>query len=92
MGFNWETDRALSCKVILDAEGVTDEQAEMLKLRFADLVSQVCPGQEGAVKVSIAEAGSRRWAPVGEKSEVGIQLELLGTAMLKRGSGVGAPS
>lgn len=76
MAFNWETDRALSCKVILAAATVTDEQAEMLKLRFADLVADVCPGQEGAVKVSIAEAGSRRWNPVGAKAEVGVQLEL----------------
>jgi hypothetical protein len=76
MAFNWEHDRALSCKVLLDASGVTDEQAEMLKLRLADLVAQVCPGQEGAVKVSIAEEGSRRWAPVGDKTEVGTQLEL----------------
>lgn len=76
--FNWETDRALSCKALLDARGVSDEQAEMLKLRLADLVHDVCPGQEGAVKVSIAEAGSRRWSPVGEKCEVGVQMELPG--------------
>jgi hypothetical protein len=79
MAFNWETDRALSCKCLLDAHGISDEQAEMLKLQFAELVSRFLPGQEGAVKVSIAEAGSRRWEPVGDKTELGVQLTLQGT-------------
>jgi hypothetical protein len=79
MGFNWETDRAMSCKCLLDANGITDEQAEMLKLQFAEVVGRLFPGQEGAVKVSIAEAGSRKWAPVGNKAEVGVQLTLAGT-------------
>jgi hypothetical protein len=78
MPFNWETDRAMSCKCLLDANGVTDEQAEMLKLQLAEIVGRLFPGQEGAVKVSIAEAGSRRWAPVGDKAEVGVQLTLHG--------------
>jgi len=76
VAFNWETDRALSCKCLLDAKGVTDEQAEMLKLQFAEMVGRFMPGQEGAVKVSIAEAGSRKWAPVGDKAELGVQLTL----------------
>lgn len=65
--FNWETHRAMSCKVLLDARAITDEQAELLKEKFAEAVRQVCPGQEGAVKCAIAEPGSRRWEPVGEK-------------------------
>jgi hypothetical protein len=86
--FNWETDRAMSCKALLAAEGISDDQAEMLKLKFADLISQYLPGQEGAVKVSIAEAGSRRWSPVGEKSEVGFQPELPGVTDLRTARGL----
>lgn len=79
MAFDWETDRALSCKALLDARDITDEQAEELKMRFAELIARYLPGQEGAVKCSIAEAGSRRWAPVGDKAVVGEQLQLAGT-------------
>lgn len=68
--FDWERDRAMSCKVLLDAREVSDEQAELLKERLAQAVGEIFPGQEGAVKASIAEAGSRRWEPVGEKIEI----------------------
>lgn len=68
--FNWETHRAMSCKVLLDAREIGDEQAELLKERLAEAVGQIFPGQEGAVKASIAEAGSRRWEPVGDKIEI----------------------
>jgi hypothetical protein len=91
MAFNWETDRALSCKCLLNATGITDQQAEELKMRFAELVATFLPGQEGAVKVSIAEAGSRKWAPVGDKAEVGFQLELGAGFDLRTAKGVGVP-
>jgi len=70
--FNWERDRAMSCKALLDARDITDDQAELLKEKLADAVGEIFPGQEGAVKASIAETGSRRWEPVGEKIEVGM--------------------
>jgi hypothetical protein len=68
--FNWERDRAMCCKALLDAREITDEQAELLKEKLALAVAEVCPGQEGAIKASIAEEGSRRWEPVGEKIEI----------------------
>ncbi len=86
--FNWERDRAMSCKVLLDAREVSDEQAELLKERLAEAVGQLFPGQEGAVKASIAEAGSRRWEPVGEKVEVGTTPLFTVADVLRHGSGV----
>lgn len=67
MPFDWTRDRALSVKATLDARGVTDDQAAELKQRLAALVAEYLPAQAGTVRVSIAEEGSRQWAPVGDK-------------------------
>ena len=72
--FDWTRDRALSCKALLDARAITDDQAEELKQRLAALVAEYLPGQEGTVKCSIAEAGSRQWVPVGDKAILGEPL------------------
>jgi hypothetical protein len=72
--FDWTRDRAMSLKATLDARGITDEQAEELKQRLAALVAEYLPDQEGTVKVSIAEEGSRRWEPIGDKSVLGDPL------------------
>ncbi len=64
--FDWTKDRAMSLKALLDARTITDEQAQELKQRLAALVSEYLPSAAGAVKVSIAEEGSRHWAPVGD--------------------------
>jgi hypothetical protein len=88
--FNWETGRAMSVKALLDARDITDQQAELLKERLALAVQEICPGQEGAVKASIAEPGSRRWAPVGEKVPLAGAEPLFTVAdVLKHGAGVG---
>jgi hypothetical protein len=72
--FDWTRDRAMSLKATLDARDITDDQAEELKQRLAALVAEYLPEQEGTVRVSIAEEGSRKWKPIGDASLLGEPL------------------
>ncbi len=65
--FDWTTERALSVKALIEADGLSDDTIEAVKNDLAAALERHIPVRAWKVSAAVAEPGSRSWSSVGAK-------------------------